>query len=70
LVELVTEFEDPGQQEIRKIKSIKLYPGKLLPEDLKEGIYPEDVVGGIEVFYETKKSNIVKDGVDQLDCTD
>lgn len=48
--------------EIKRIKAVKLYPGKSL--DAK----PIDVVGGIEIVYETKSGNDFVDGIIDLYC--
>jgi hypothetical protein len=39
-------------KEIKRIKTVKLYHGK--SEEQKQGEKPLEVVGGIEIIYETK----------------
>ena len=48
-------------KEIKRIKIVKLYHGKSL--EFKQGEKPLEVVGGIEIIYETKDGDTVSDGI-------
>jgi len=50
-------------EDIKRIKAVKLYPGKSLGDGKQT-----DVVGGIEIIYETKSGNDHVDGIIDLYC--
>lgn len=53
--------------QIKRIKAVKLYPGKLVGKD-QSGLI-SDVVGGIQVIYELKNGQLLEDGLYNLKCT-
>lgn len=54
--------------QIKRIKSIKLYPGKIIGKE-KELSAKYDVLGGIQVIYELKSGDDFESGINSLRCT-
>lgn len=53
---------------IKRIKSVRLYPGVVIGQEPGDNGKSE-VVGGIEVVYELKSGSELTDGVKDLPCT-
>jgi len=51
------EKNSEGGKDVKRIQEIRLYAGKTLEAK------PTEILGGIEIIYETKQGNTIKDGV-------
>ena len=56
-------LEVPENQEIQKIKEVRLYPGKVRPEDINENQRSSECVGGMLIVYKTKSDALLQDGL-------
>lgn len=71
--ELFNVMKGEYWDQIKRIKAVKLYPGKVIPgqkKDLKSASTANlDVVGGIMVVYELKSGDDYENGIYGIKCT-
>lgn len=62
-------FKIKTKAEVKRIKEVKLYPGRDLAKKVNalEGV-SIDVVGGIDILYELTDGTELKEGLDDLSC--
>jgi len=66
--EMFNPLRTDAWKEIRRIKTVKLYPGKVIGKE-KELNPKHFVLGGIKVTYELKNGDEFEVGIDSLRCT-
>lgn len=66
--EIFNAFKTDVWDDIKRIKAIRLYPGKVIGKE-KELSTKYDVLGGIQIIYELKSGEEFENGISSLRCT-